>query len=267
MAGAMEPAGITLPHGFRLSFHDSIDSTNAEAARRASDCEESGLWIWAMEQNAGRGRAGRSWQSPPGNLHASLLLRPNVALSTALQLSLVAAIAAHDAVTSLANGAGSPFEPHQLRLKWPNDLLIGDAKLGGILLESANGPHCEPASIVIGTGLNLSYAPRDLNRQIRSLADLGIDVSPAEAFAALAWTSAEWIARWNAGEGFDTIRECWLSRAQNLGTPISVKLETGFVMGTFAGIDEMGALRLATQDGGIRRVTAGDVSIGIGVGG
>lgn len=267
MALAIEPAGIVLPHGLRLAFYDSIDSTNAEAARRSANGEEGGLWIWALEQHAGRGRAGRPWMSQSGNLHASLLLRPNVALSTALQLSLVAAIAAHDAVMSLANGAGSPFEPHRLRLKWPNDLLIDNAKLGGILLESTNGPHCEPASIIIGTGLNLSYAPRDLDRQILSLADLGIAIAPAEAFAALAWTTAEWIARWNAGEGFETIRECWLSRAQNLGTPISVKLDTGFIMGTFAGIDEIGALRLATPDGCIRRITAGDVSLGIGAGG
>lgn len=263
----MDAASIILPHGFRLARYDSIDSTNAEAARLAVTGEEGGFWVWAMEQRAGRGRAGRSWQSPPGNLHASLLLRPNIALSTALQLSLVAAIAAHDAIMALAKGAGAPFEPHRLRLKWPNDILIDNAKLGGILLESANGPHGEPASIVIGTGLNLSYAPQDLDRQISSLADLGAAVSPTEAIAALAWTTAEWIARWNAGEGFDIIRENWLSRAQNLGTPISVKLDTGSVIGTFAGIDEIGALRLATQDGGIRRITAGDVSLGCGVGG
>lgn len=250
--------GLYLPSGYRLAFHDTIDSTNAEALRLASDGEEGGLWIWASAQGEGRGRAGRSWSSSAGNLHASLLLRPRVPLATALQLSLLAGVAAYDAVSALATGAGvAPA----LRLKWPNDVLLNEAKLGGILLESRTGAEADAAAIVIGTGLNLLRAPGDLGRPVASLADAGIDVLPAQAFAALAWATAEWIAHWHEGAAFETIRGAWLDRAKPLGGPISVRLGADLVSGTFLGIDEIGALRLATASGE-RRITAGDVSIG-----
>ena len=250
--------GLDLPSGYRLVFHEAIDSTNAEALRLAAEGEQGGLWIWAGTQQAGRGRAGRSWTSPAGNLHASLLLRPRVLLATALQLSLLAGVAAHDAVSVLAAGAGvTPA----LRLKWPNDILVNDAKLGGILLESRAGAEVDAPAVVIGIGLNLSRAPGDLARPVASLADAGIAVEPAQALGALIWATAEWIAHWRDGTGFETIRGAWLERAKPLGGPISVRLGADLVSGTFLGIDEIGALRLATESGE-RRITAGDVSIG-----
>ncbi len=167
--------GLDLPSGYRLTFHESIDSTNAEALRLAGAGEDGGLWIWAAVQEAGRGRAGRSWASPAGNLHASLLLRPRVPLATALQLSLLAGVAAHDAVSALAAGAGvTPT----LRLKWPNDILLDDAKLGGILLESRSGAEADAPAVVIGIGLNLARAPDDLGRPVASLAAAGIEAEP-----------------------------------------------------------------------------------------
>lgn len=254
----MPHGGLDLPSGYRLTFHERIDSTNAEALRLASAGEDSGLWIWAAVQEAGRGRAGRRWASPAGNLHASLLLRPRVPLATALQLSLLAGVAAHDAVGALAAGAGvTPT----LRLKWPNDILLDDAKLGGILLESRSGAEADAPAVVIGTGLNLARAPDDLGRPVASLAAAGIQTEPSQALAALIWATAEWVARWHGGLGFDTIRGAWLERAKPLGGPISVRLGADLVSGTFIGIDDMGALRLATE-GGERRITAGDVSIG-----
>jgi BirA family biotin operon repressor/biotin-[acetyl-CoA-carboxylase] ligase len=254
----MHHGGLDLPSGYRLAFHETIDSTNAEALRLAGEGEDGGLWIWAGAQAAGRGRAGRNWTSPAGNLHASLLLRPRVPLVTALQLSLLAGVAAHDAVCALAAGAGvTPA----LRLKWPNDILLDGAKLGGILLESRVGADANAPAVVIGTGLNLSRAPGDLARPVASLADAGIGARPAQAFAALAWATAEWIAHWHNGMSFESIRAAWLERAKPLGGPISVRLGADLVSGMFLGIDEMGALRLATENGE-RRITAGDVSIG-----
>jgi BirA family transcriptional regulator, biotin operon repressor / biotin---[acetyl-CoA-carboxylase] ligase len=250
--------GVDLPSGYRLNFHETIDSTNEEALRLAGRGEEGGLWIWGARQDAGRGRAGRGWTSPPGNLHASLLLRPRVPLATALQLSLLAGVAAFDAIGALAAGAGAA---PALRLKWPNDILLGDAKLGGILLESRSGAEADAPAIVIGTGLNLVQAPGDLGRPVASLADAGIQVEPHQAFAALAWSTAEWIAQWRDGSSFNLIRAAWLDRAKPLGGPISVRLGDDLVSGTFLGIDEVGALRLATE-AGERRITAGDVSIG-----
>jgi BirA family biotin operon repressor/biotin-[acetyl-CoA-carboxylase] ligase len=260
----MQQASMDLPRGYRLRFYEEIDSTNAEARRLMSAGEDGGLWIWAASQGAGRGRAGRSWASPAGNLYASLAIRPQVPLMTALQLSLLAGVAAHDALSGLAAGAGATAAALDLRLKWPNDVLLGTAKLGGILLESVSGPANEPPLIVIGTGLNLVRAPGDLGRPATSLANAGIAVTPAQAFAALAWSTAEWIARWEEGRGFPAIRDAWLDRAQPVGGPISVRLPGTQLSGTFLGIDEAGALRLSLASGEERRITAGDVAIGAG---
>jgi BirA family biotin operon repressor/biotin-[acetyl-CoA-carboxylase] ligase len=257
----MTQAGHHLPSGYRLAFHETIGSTNTEALRLAGQGEDSGLWVWAARQNAGKGRAGRDWVSPIGNLYASLLLRPRVPLTTVLQLSLVAGVAAHDALTSLVKGSARPLD---LRLKWPNDILLGEAKLGGILLESASGSRADDPAVVIGTGINLAYAPDHLGRAVASLAGAGCPVAPDAAFAALAWASAEWVARWQAGEGFPLIRAAWLERAQAVGQPISVHLGGDKLSGTFLGIDELGALRLSLASGEERRITAGDVSIGVG---
>ncbi|WP_088347629.1 MULTISPECIES: biotin--[acetyl-CoA-carboxylase] ligase [Rhodomicrobium] len=256
----MAHGGIDLPTGYRLVFHETIDSTNAEALRQAGQGDPGGVWIWAGAQGAGRGRSGRGWTSPEGNLYASLLIRPRVPLVTALQLSLLAGVAAYDAIGAVA--AGSGLRP-ALRLKWPNDILLDGGKLGGILLESAASPATDAAAIVIGTGLNLAEAPGNLGRAVASLAAAGIDATPAQTFAALAWTTAEWIARWRDGQNFHEIREAWLERAKPLGGPISVNLGGTRLTGSFLGIDEAGALRLALASGEEKRITAGDVAIGI----
>lgn len=251
-------AGLDLPPGFRLSFHDEIDSTNAEGLRLASGGAEGGLWIWAGRQNAGRGRAGRNWTSETGNLYASLLLRPDVPLATASQLSLLAGIAAFDAIAALA--ATSRAAP-PLQLKWPNDVLCEGAKLGGILLESTSTAGAPPA-IVIGMGINLAHAPDDLGRPATSLARLGITAAPAQAIAALVWSMADWLREWDSGRRFAHVRQAWLTRAQAPGAAISVRQGTNLITGRFLGIDEAGALLLQTEAGEQTRITAGDVSFG-----
>jgi BirA family biotin operon repressor/biotin-[acetyl-CoA-carboxylase] ligase len=251
--------GADLPAGYRLRFHDEIDSTNAEALRLAAGGDEGGLWIWAGSQNAGRGRAGRNWTSRPGNLYASLLLRPDVPLATASQLSLLAGIAALDAIAALA--ATSPTA-HNLQLKWPNDVLAGGSKLGGILLESTStGMDAAPA-VVIGIGINLAHAPDDLGRPATCLAALGVPGAPAQAFAALAWSMSDWLRQWDSGRQFAHIRQAWLARAQPPGAAIAVRQGTSLITGRFLGIDEAGALLLQTEAGERTRITAGDVSFG-----
>ncbi|MEJ2226938.1 MAG: biotin--[acetyl-CoA-carboxylase] ligase [Alphaproteobacteria bacterium] len=252
--------GIDLPQGYRLAAYEAIGSTNSEGLTLAAKGEDSGLWIWAAEQRQGRGRSGRNWTSPPGNLHASLLLRPHVPLVTAQQLSLLAGVAAHDAILSLASSAATQLD---LRLKWPNDILCGNAKLGGILLESASATNASatPPTVVIGTGLNIAHAPLDLGRPATCLHELGIRVKPAQALAALAWTTAEWLARWNEGLGFELIRQAWQERAQTVGETVSVHIGGERLIGTFLGLDAAGALRLATAEGGERSITAGEVSL------
>lgn len=255
----MRSAGLDLPPGYRLAFHEEIDSTNAEALRLAATGEEGGSWIWAGSQNSGRGRAGRGWVSRTGNLYASLLLRPGVPLATASQLSLLAGVAAHDAIAALAANARAATH---LQLKWPNDVLAEHAKLGGILLESTSSPSETEPAVVIGIGINLAHAPSDLGRPAVNLAGLGISVAPGQAMAALAWSMADWLRQWDGGRRFAYIREAWLTRAQPPGAAISVRQGANLITGRFLGIDETGALLLETNEGQERRITAGDVSFG-----
>ena len=140
----------SLHFDYRLVTVDTVDSTNAEAKRLAAEGEEKspdGTIIWAKEQTDGRGRRGRKWHSPPGNLYCSLILRPDVALAKAAELSFVAGLAVFDAL-------GSVGEPgHQVHLKWPNDVLLNGGKVAGILLESIGD------FLAIGIGVNLAHAP------------------------------------------------------------------------------------------------------------
>lgn len=251
----MTPIAAQMPPGFRSSFLPSVASTNAEALRRAALGEAGNLWIWAKEQTAGRGRAGRSWASPPGNLYASLLLRLNCPLRIALQLSLMAGVAA---ISAIAQMGGGRIAAPPLQLKWPNDILLAGAKLGGILVESSSSVQTEESVIVIGTGINLSSHP-EAGRPATSLSAHGLAIEPHAALQALAAATASWLDIWRAGAGFSQVRTAWLEFAHEAGQPITVHLGNAVIEGTFLGIDEAGALLMRTADGAGRRVTAGDV--------
>src|SRR5215813_12480691 len=135
--------------GVRLNAHELLGSTNAEALRLASQGERGPLWVTAARQSAGRGRRGRSWVSEPGNLFASLLLTEPAPPEHWPELSFVAALAIHDAIADLA-----PSVRPQLAVKWPNDLLLGEAKFAGILSE-AEGAQ----TVVVGIGINCTSHP------------------------------------------------------------------------------------------------------------
>ncbi|RIA56121.1 biotin--[acetyl-CoA-carboxylase] ligase [Dichotomicrobium thermohalophilum] len=248
-------AFITLPGGHRALFLSETASTNAEAMALALEGAEPPLWVWAARQTKGRGRLGRDWDSPEGNLYASLLLRLNCPAHAIGGLPLIAGLAARDAVSSAAESVAG-----RLRLKWPNDIMLDGAKLGGVLIESlvlSGGGR----AVVIGTGLNLASAPSGLNRAVTSLREHGCTIAPEQALTVLAEASARWLAIWDDGAGFGQIREAWLSHAVPLGAPISVTLGGEKIAGRFGGLDETGALRLR-KNGAERIITAGDVAIG-----
>jgi BirA family biotin operon repressor/biotin-[acetyl-CoA-carboxylase] ligase len=211
-------------------------STNDDLAALASDGAAEGLWLRAERQTGGKGRQGRVWVSPPGNLHASTLVRLRPGDPPAPTLALVAAVALHDAIAPHAPAA---------RIKWPNDLLVDGAKLAGILLERQGD------AVVIGFGVNLAHRPADLDRPAASLDPL----VPAPAFLErLAAGFAAWLERWRA-EGLGPVRAAWLAAAHPLGT----FLAAGDARGTFDGLEESGALRLRLADGSLRIIHAGDV--------
>lgn len=248
---------VSWPDGVQLASLDTVDSTNAEALRRVGAGERGPLWITAEHQTAGRGRSGRKWQSTYGNLFASLLVTLNCPLSLAQQLSLLAGVATIDALR-LAMGGGTPS---QLRLKWPNDVMIGNDKVGGILIEST-GPLAGGAVVaVIGIGLNLVKAPEDATRPATSLANHNACVDRMPFLALLARTMQDWQKTWRDGESFDLVRSAWLERGPSPGTGMSVHAGVGHCHGRFVGLDVDGALLLQDGDDKVQRFTFGDVTL------
>jgi BirA family transcriptional regulator, biotin operon repressor / biotin---[acetyl-CoA-carboxylase] ligase len=159
-----------------ISF-DVLDSTNAEAMRRASAGERGPLWIVAARQSAGRGRHGRTWESDPGNLYATLLLSLPVPADIAAQTSFVAAL----------GGPSTPLPPcsrtpSKLALKWPNDVLLDGRQVSGILIETVAQDGTDGTTVAIGIGINLVHAPDHTRYGATSLAEHGAHVEPAEAF-------------------------------------------------------------------------------------
>lgn len=233
------------PSGTRLLRLDDVDSTNAEARRRAEAGEGGPLWITAARQTAGRGRRGRVWDSGTGNLAATLLLRPDAPPAAAAQLSFAAALAVADTAAHFAPQAA-------ITVKWPNDVLADGRKLSGILLEAGDG------WLAIGIGINLGEHPADTEFPATSLAALGVTPpAPDAALAVLASSFAQWLAAWRA-HGFEPLRAAWLARAGGLGLPIRARLPHEERHGAFEGIDATGAL-LLREASGVRAITAGEV--------
>jgi len=243
---------VQWPKGYALKSFDVIDSTNEEARRLAAAGEAGPIWISAGSQTAGRGRRGRSWQSPSGNLAATLMLRPGRPASACAQLSFVTAIAARDALITLAPTL-------EVRVKWPNDVLAGGRKIAGILLESASQGDALPAWLAIGVGMNLAEHPEDTEFAATSLAALGVSApKPDDALLHLAANFAKWYEVWR-GDGFAAIRDAWLVRAAGLGGRIRARLAHEETSGVFEGIDENGALLLRTGGGSVRAIPAAEV--------
>lgn len=233
-------------------------STNKDAMRLALQGEPLPLWITAERQTGGRGRQGRAWTSLPGNLHASVAFSSSAAPQAAGQLALVAGVMFYEAVAATTGLASSGL----LRLKWPNDLLIGIEKTGGILVETtvSSAKGATPLIAVIGFGLNIVHVP-DLDRPVTALAKHGVSVDTEIVLAALAEYCETWLEKWDEGRGFAEIRSQWLARSSPLGEPITVNTGGGRVSGSFQGLSATGAL-LADIDGRLEEFNFGDVALG-----
>jgi BirA family transcriptional regulator, biotin operon repressor / biotin---[acetyl-CoA-carboxylase] ligase len=234
---------------------DTVDSTNAEALRRARAGARGPLWVVASTQTAGRGRRGRSWVSPPGNLYASLLLVDPAPAAVAPQLAFVAGLAVHDACAALVPGLADA-----LRLKWPNDLLCRGAKIAGILIEGEGRPEGEGVVVaVIGIGVNCRDHPDAVEHPATDFAAQGAPIAAPALLGALRRTMAARLAEWDRGAGFAAIRSVWLARAAGLGQAMRARLPDREVSGVFEAIDEAGRLVLRLADWRREVVTAGEV--------
>jgi BirA family biotin operon repressor/biotin-[acetyl-CoA-carboxylase] ligase len=238
-----------------VETYDELDSTNAEARRRAEAGQGGPVWIAAARQTAGRGRRGRAWSSEAGNLAATLLTTTDLPPADAAQVSFVAALAAADlAETCLGAGAA--------QLKWPNDVLVFGKKAVGILVESS--PRDDGRLwLAVGIGVNLAHAPRDIDRPATAFAEhmAALPPAPLEALEILANRFEAWRALW-ATQGFSPIAKAWTARAHGLGARCEARLPNRTLCGLAEGLDGDGALRLRLDDGAVERITAGDVFFG-----
>jgi BirA family biotin operon repressor/biotin-[acetyl-CoA-carboxylase] ligase len=194
------------------------------------------------------------WEGPEGNLAATLLTRTDKPAGEAAQLSFVAALAVFDLAEAYVPRA-------LLSLKWPNDVLIDGAKTSGVLIESGAGP--QGLWLAVGIGVNLVAHPEGTERPATHLAaHLRGDAHGAPEFdgalASLAEAFDRWRGVWDA-EGFAPVRSAWTERAGGLGRPVVARLGQETVHGVAEALEADGALRLRLPDGGVRRITAGDV--------
>ena len=220
--------------------------------RRAREGHGGGVWITADEQTGGRGRTGRVWHSPPGNLHASLLLVDPCPVAQTPELGFVAGVALAQALREALGG------DDRLKIKWPNDMLFEGAKLSGLMLEGAQLADGRFA-VVIGIGVNCIAHPENLAYPAASLAKIASRPIPAaEVLARLANRMNHWLGLYAAGRNFALIRQHWLDLAAGVGKAIEIVQGNHHVQGIFSTIDDFGRLVVATPDGP-ETIAAGDV--------
>lgn len=239
---------MTLAASFRLQRFTRVGSTNDEAKRLAGEGHGHGTMVMADEQTEGRGRRGRAWFSPIGNLFCSILLDRGPDPVRSSELVFVAAVSLREALEAVTPGA-------TFVCKWPNDILCNGGKISGMLLEMA------PPLVILGVGVNVvAGPPADMSQYPATcLADAGSKADAQTVCAVFGDRLAYWYDTWRT-DGFDPIRRAWLNHAVGMGKPVTVRLADATVLeGHFGGLDANGALLLDTPDGTRRPVMAGDV--------
>lgn len=228
----------------RIRIIERIGSTNTALLGDIGAIE--GDWLVALAQDEGRGRQGRPWQAPAGNFSGSTLIQVRPTDPAAPTLSLACGLALIEALDAVAPGAA-------LQLKWPNDLMLGGAKLAGILLERSGD------RIVAGFGVNLAAAPA-IEGRATAVVPGRSPISPQAFAPLLAASFARMLALWRGAEQ-DAFATAWQARAHPVGTKLSVHDRPDHQLtGTFAGIDGDGAL-LLNVEGRVEVIRAGDVSL------
>jgi BirA family biotin operon repressor/biotin-[acetyl-CoA-carboxylase] ligase len=240
--------------GRSLEVHATLDSTNTRAVSLARAGAADGTVVLAEEQTAGRGRLGRQWHAPPGSaLLMSLLLRPPLRPPQAQRVTMICSLAVLRAL-----GAVCSLEA---RIKWPNDIVIADAKLGGVLTELGVGAG-RLDYVVVGIGLNVnldvSRLPRLASPATSLSSELGYLVSRPRLLLAYLQHVDDLYARLR--EGWSP-RVAWRDALATLGREVTVGLPEGTLHGVAEDVDDDGALLLRTEDGDLQRVLAGDVTL------
>jgi BirA family transcriptional regulator, biotin operon repressor / biotin---[acetyl-CoA-carboxylase] ligase len=252
----VEGAREAIAGGFVHLAKGETASTNDDALTALREGRQAPFWVTARMQKAGRGRHGRVWTSPPGNMYATLALVEPCEQRHAAQFGYLIGLALHDAIAAIA-----PAHAARVRLKWPNDVLVDGAKIAGMLLE---GHHARDGrfALIAGIGANIAFTPDDTPYPAARLADLVADVTPEALFDALARAFARRFAGWREAPDatlvLPALREDWLARAHGLDGNVTIRLPGGPREGRFVGLDADGRLLLMTA-GGIEAIDAGDL--------
>jgi BirA family biotin operon repressor/biotin-[acetyl-CoA-carboxylase] ligase len=243
--------------GKEIHFYKKLESTNDTAFRMAKAGASEGTIVVADYQKAGRGRLGRKWESPPGgNIYTSIILRPPVLPHDASKLTLLTAVAVSETIRH--------YLPRSTFIKWPNDILIGQKKISGILTEM-DSEMDRINFIVIGIGVNINVTrdifPEELRSSLTSLKEeTGRDVSKVEFLQMLYMNFERWYRSY-LDSGFEHVRDAWRRFSIMEGKAVTVRQFDNIIKGIALGIDEDGALILLKKSGDTIKVVAGDVVV------
>lgn len=255
--------------GYRLVAFDTIGSTNDEALNAARSGDAGNIWFTALQQTKGRGRRGREWKNPHGNMAASLLVVPACRPEECATLGFVAGVALRralqdalpQAVTLMGIDGADVAGGGRVALKWPNDVVADGAKLAGILLEAQSLPGGGTA-IVVGVGVNVVEAPTDLPYPAISAQtfDESLDAAIIHRILAEHWVDV--YALWDNGRGVAAVLDEWRQSATGMGSAVAVNMNGQVLRGIFQSIDDKGQLVVKTDDGDLMPIAAGDVHFG-----
>ena len=231
---------------------DELDSTNDYAKQLALSGYFEGTIVTAAKQNKGKGRRGRDWISPLGNLYCSLVLNVENKIENMGQLSFVAS-------TALADAINEKTSDLKVLCKWPNDIITSDyKKIAGILIETTGVSANDFA--ILGVGVNVLNYPLDMVSNIRasSLLEQGVEITADDLLSLLLKHFETKLALWRE-RGFKIIREEWLKNAYGLGKEIEIRLPQNTFKGIFKDIDDNGAILFENDEGKIQKINSGEV--------
>lgn len=235
---------------WRFEFYETLGSTSDLLKEKAEAGAQDKLAIQAFSQTSGRGTRGRSWVDPGGNLAISLLFRPEKSIDFLAAIPFLTAVSLYETARQFSTGEAD------FMLKWPNDLLLSERKMAGVLIEA--GGNADRKWVVVGIGANLRQAPQIEGRQLSALSEVAAAPDPAVFGRDLTLQMDRWIGLWEA-EGFAPIREAWLERAHPVGRHLAVQRGETYISGSFSGLDEQGRLLLALPNGETIPVVTGDI--------
>jgi BirA family transcriptional regulator, biotin operon repressor / biotin---[acetyl-CoA-carboxylase] ligase len=244
--------------GWRIHYFEKLDSTQETAREFAANGAAQGTVVIAEQQSAGRGRMGRRWHSPPKvNLYMTVILRPKMPAAEVPRLSLVAGVAMAEALEAAAPGA--------VALKWPNDLWLKGRKAGGIIAEAVADARQQLSCVLLGIGLNVNLAVREIPEELRSVATSLRAATGRHhdriALAAALFSRLDTRYMETEAQGFEAVRPVWEQYSALTGKRVTVAEGTSRQAGVVTGIDSDGALLLDTGRGTVARILTGDVSI------